>query len=83
LEQELRRAEATDAREILVDLGGVQFIDSAGIAVVIAAAAARSRHHSKDVMILSGPPHVHRSFELSGLVARLPFVDRRAGVPLP
>ena len=82
MEQELRRAEATDAREILVDLGGVQFIDSAGIAVVIAAAA-RSRHHSKDVMILSGPPHVHRSFELSGLVARLPFVDRRAGVPLP
>ena len=81
-EQELRRAEATDASEILVDLGGLEFIDSAGMEVVIHATA-RSRHHGKQLMILSGPAHVHRSFEVSGLVARLPFVDRRVGVPLP
>ena len=81
-EQELRRAEASDAREILLDLGGVEFIDAVGMEVVIHATA-RSRHHSKTLMILSGPSHVHRSFEVSGLVARLPFVPRHAGVPLP
>ena len=82
LEQELRRAEATDAREILVDLRGLEFIDSAGMEVVIHAGA-RTRLHGKELMILSPPDHVHRCFELSGLVARLPFVDRRVGVPLP
>lgn len=81
-EQELRRAEASDSQEILVDLGGLEFIDSAGMQVVIDASA-RSRYHSKRLMILSGPEHVHRSFELSELVSQLPFVDRRADVPLP
>ena len=75
LERELRRAEASDADEILVDLGGLEFIDSVGIEVVIHASA-RSRHHSKRLMIRPGPEAVHRTFELSGLVSLLPFVDR-------
>lgn len=80
-EQELRRAEASDAQEILVDLGGVDFIDSAGMQVVVHASS-RSRLHSKRLMILGGPASVQRSFELSGLAGRLPFVDRRPGIPL-
>lgn len=82
LEQELRRAEATDAREILVDLRGLEFIDSAGMEVVIHAAA-RTRLHGQELMILSPPDHVQRCFEPSGFVARPAFVDRRVGVPLP
>lgn len=74
LERELRRAEASDAFEILVDLGGLEFIDSAGIEVVIHASA-RARHHSKPLMIAPGPVAVHSTFERSGLASRLPFVD--------
>jgi anti-sigma B factor antagonist len=82
LERELRRAEATDAREIVVDLGGLELIDSTGMQVVIHALA-RARLHTKRVSILRGPDAVHRAFELSGLAALLPFVERAPGVPLP
>lgn len=82
LERELRRAEATDASEILVDLGGLEFIDAAGIEVVIHANA-RTNLNRKRLMIMRAPRDVHRSFELSGLASRLPFVERQAGVPLP
>lgn len=74
LERELRRAEATDALEILVDLGGLEFIDSVGMEVVIHASA-RTRYHTKRLMIRPGPEAVHRTFERSGLTALLPFVD--------
>ena len=82
LDRELRRAEATDASEILVDLGGLEFIDSAGMEVVIHASA-RTPLHRKRLMIMRAPHPVHRVFELSGAVSRLPFVEPRAGVPLP
>ncbi len=73
LERELRRAEATDAREILVDLAGLEFIDSVGMEVVIHASA-RSRYHTKRLMIGPGPEAVHRTFERSGLTTLLPFI---------
>lgn len=82
LERELKRAEETDAREILLDLGGLDFIDSIGMQVVIHASD-RARRSGKRLMILSGPRNVHRAFELSGLASRLPFVERAGGVPLP
>lgn len=75
-ERELRRAEATDAREILIDLSGLGFIDSVGMEVVIHAVA-RSRHHSKRLMIGPGPEPVQRAFEHSGLAVLLPFVERQ------
>jgi anti-anti-sigma factor len=73
LERELRRAEAADVRSILLDLSGLEFIDSVGMDVVIHASA-RTRHHSKHLMIRRGPEAVHRTFEVSGLVPLLPFV---------
>lgn len=78
LERELRRAEATDAGEILVDLSGLEFIDSVGMEVVIHASA-RARYHSKRLMISPGPEAVHRTFKRSGLDALLPFL---AGEPV-
>lgn len=81
LERELRRAEATDASEIVVDLSGLEFIDSAGMEVVIHAAS-RTRHHSKRLMIRRGPAAVHRTFERAGLAALLPFVAAPGVAPL-
>ena len=79
LEQELVRAEASGADEILLDLGGVRFIDSIGMKPVIHATA-RARERGKRLLIVPGPANVQRSFETTGLVSRLPFVDREGQV---
>ena len=82
LERELRRAEESSARQIVLDLGALEFIDSVGMQVVIHASD-RARRAGKRLEILSGPRNVQRAFELSGLTTRLPFVQRSVGVPLP
>lgn len=80
LERELRRVEASDAQEIVLDLRGVAFIDSTGMQPVLHASA-RSEMHSKRLKILRGPDNVQRCFEISGLTSRLPFVDRATLTP--
>ena len=72
LDMELKRVEGTDAREIVVDLGSLEFIDSAGMQVFIQASA-RSRSRGDRLVIVRGPDSVHRPFELCGLASRLPF----------
>jgi anti-sigma B factor antagonist len=72
LEQALRDAEAGDASSIVVDLGGLEFIDSTGLRLLVMAA-----ERSKDgrFSLLRGPKQVHRVFEITDLVDRLPFAD--------
>ena len=71
--QELQHAEATDARRILLDLSGLEFIDSSGIRLIIAADA-RSRIDGDRLALVRGPRPVHRVFELTGVAERLTFV---------
>ncbi|HWI06094.1 MAG TPA: STAS domain-containing protein [Solirubrobacteraceae bacterium] len=80
LERELRRVEASDASEIVLDLSAVEFIDSTGLQPVLHANA-RAEFHSKRLMIVPGPAAVQRCFEISGLASRLPFVDRGTLAP--
>ena len=68
----LRRAEATDARRIVLDLSGLDFIDSSGIRVVIGAEA-RSRGDGGRLTLIRGPRAVQRVFEISGIADRMPF----------
>ena len=72
--QELQRAEATDARRIVLDLSNLEFIDSSGIRLIIAADA-RSRMDGDRLVVIRGPQAVHRVFELTGIAERLTFVD--------
>ena len=72
LEEELRDAERGDATSIVVDLGGLEFIDSTGIRLLVLAA---ERLPDGRLSLLRGPQQVHRVFELTDLVDRLPFVD--------
>ena len=71
--QELARAEATDARRIVLDLSGLQFIDSSGVRLILAAHA-RSRMAGDRLALIPGPRPVQRVFELTGVTDRLPFV---------
>ncbi len=72
VQQELERVEATDARSIVLDLSGLTFISTIGIQIVLEAEA-RSRANGSRLTLLQGPTAVHRAFEISGLLDRLPF----------
>ena len=74
VEAELERVEATDAGAIVVDLSGLQFIDSTGLRVLVAADA-RSRADSSRLSLLRPPDRVLRIFNISGFADRLPFAD--------
>ncbi len=71
LEEELRRAEASDADAIVVDLGELEFIDSTGIRLLVMAS---ERCDEGRFSLLRGPKQVHRIFEITDLADRLPFV---------
>jgi anti-sigma B factor antagonist len=72
LEEELLRVEASDAQSIVCDLGSLEFIDSTGIRLLVMAA---DRSAGGRFTILRGPQQVHRVFEITDLVSRLPFAD--------
>ncbi len=74
VERELRHAEATDARTILIDLSGLRFMDSTGIRLLIAADA-RSRADSCRLTLTRPPAAVARVLCIAGVDELLPFDD--------
>jgi len=72
LEEALRLAEASDVTSIVVDLGSLEFIDSTGLRLLVMAA---ERSTEGRFSLLRGPKQVHRVFEITDLVQRLPFAD--------
>jgi anti-sigma B factor antagonist len=81
-EAELKRVEAGDAREIIVDLSGLTFIGSDGLKVFIHANA-RSREDGNRLRLIRGSDEVQSTFEMSGLLSRLPFDGHREPRPAP
>lgn len=73
-EDELKRVEATDAREIIVDLTGLRFIGCGALRVFVYADA-RSRRGGKRLVLVRGPDQVQRIFQRTGLLSQLPFAD--------
>jgi anti-anti-sigma factor len=74
VEQELLRAEATDATSIVLDLSELSFIDSSGIRMLVMADA-RSRADSCRLTLRRPPDSVLRVLRLAGVEDRLPFAD--------
>lgn len=75
LDAALTRAEATDARTIIVDLERVTFMDASGLGVLVRHASLEG--NADRLRITPGPPQVQRLFDLSGLRAYLPFSSVR------
>ena len=71
---ELRRAEASDATQIVLDLSQLRFIDSSGVRLVLEAEV-RSRSNSNRLRLIRGPAAVQRVFVLSGVEDRMPWVE--------
>lgn len=72
LEDELRVAWSQDSRRIEIDLRGLTFIASAGIAALLAANA-RARDSGRALTLVRGPAAVHRVFELTGTTGQFAF----------
>src|SRR3954451_22144981 len=73
LEPELDRLlEARDVREIVLDLGDVEFVDSSGMGLLMATVDP-TRDRNPRVGLVSVPPEVRRAFQIAGLDAVLPL----------
>ncbi len=74
LEAAVQAAEATHAQQIVIDLSGVTFMDTAGLHPLLRADA-RSRADSNRLGLVRGSRRVQRVFELTNTDAMLPFLD--------
>lgn len=72
----LRRAEASDAAMIAVDMSHVTFVDSTGIHALIAADL-RSRRNGNRLRFTAGPEQLRRLLRLTGADRRLAFLAER------
>lgn len=79
-EEELKRVEASDAEEIIIDLGLLESIDYEGLNILIHAAA-RSQRRGGGLSLVPGPDTIQRKFRSTGLETRLPFADRQPAQP--
>jgi anti-sigma B factor antagonist len=74
LDREMQRVEAGDAARIVVDLSGLQFMDSTGIRVLLSLHG-RSQADGDRLVLLRGAPAVQQVLEITGAHRLLPFVD--------
>jgi anti-sigma B factor antagonist len=74
LQAELDKAEQSDVERIVLDLNRVSFIDSSGIALLVA--ATRRSAKDSDRLRIKRPksPDVERLLQLTGVIERLPFL---------
>jgi len=74
LERQLEELREAGFRRLIVDLGGLWFMDSTGLKLALTWHAA-AQQDGFDIAFLPGPPAVQRVFELTGTNEHLPFID--------
>jgi anti-anti-sigma factor len=72
LEGELRAVWSRDVRRVEMDLRGLTFIGSAGVAAMLEANA-RAREAGCALTLVRGPERIHRIFELTGIDGQFAF----------
>ena len=74
LEQELARLEPQMPGTIVLDLRGVEFMDSSGLRM-IAVSTQRARSRGRRLALVPGSEQVMRVFDITRMRERLEFVD--------
>ena len=74
LDAALRRAMDGDGSTVVLDLDGLDFIDSGGLRLLVAAAE-RSRDNGDRLRMRGGSYVVKRVLAITGLEHSLPFID--------
>lgn len=72
LQDAVTRACDEGARELTIDLAGLEFVDSSGLAAIVYASWLCERAGC-ELALLPGPAGVQRVFEVTGLAEHLPF----------
>ena len=70
LEETLSLAMASDAKAIVIDLRGLEFIDSTGLRTLVEAPQAEG---GERISFVAGNDHVQSVFRIAGLLDELPF----------
>jgi anti-sigma B factor antagonist len=65
---------AAGCERVVLDLRGLSFLDCTGVHLALDADAA-ARAAGWELVLIEGPAHVQRVFELAGVRDRLPFVE--------
>ena len=73
-ETELKKLESDAADVLLVDLSGLDFMDSSGLRALVMADQ-RATKSGRRLAIVPGPPSVRRVFEITQLDDRLDLVE--------
>ena len=66
-----------DASEVVIDLDGVEFMDSSGLACILECQEACQRGGAT-FLLIPGKPQTTRLFEITGLLDKLPFTEESA-----
>ena len=73
LQQQLEELREAGFRRLIVDFGGLRFMDSTGLHLALRWHAA-AQQDGFEVGFTPGPPAVQRVFELAGVSDHLPFI---------
>ena len=74
LEEELERVAQSDAQLVVVDLRGLEFMDSTGLSVLVRAHQ-RAEEHGRRLGLINGSQQVQRLLTLTGVADRLTLTD--------
>jgi anti-sigma B factor antagonist len=74
LESEIARAEVRDAAKLVIDLRGLQFIDSTGLRAIFEAHAG-ARERGQEFAVTRGSEQVQRLLSITRLGEHLPVID--------
>lgn len=74
LEAEITALRETGSRSLVLDLSGLEFIDSSGLHCILECEA-ESRQDGFSIALIQGPPAIRRIFELTNTDTLLRFVE--------
>lgn len=74
LEQSLEHVWTTDADPVVIDLRGLEFMDSTGLSIIVRAQQ-RMTENGRQLSVVRGSQQVQRLLDLTGVAERLRLVD--------
>ena len=74
LEAELERVWASDTEQLVLDLRGLEFMDSTGLSIIVKAHQ-RLTERGRTLNLVRGPQQVQRLLDLTGVAERIQLVD--------